>query len=327
MAKFLNEQGLQRALAGLWAKVQTAVNGKLNKTFVADAGRDGLVTALLAGAVSDRVNITAPLLNPANGTVNNTNGISIMGASATVAGVMTAAQLAQLNKATSDITNISLTPGPPGPQGLKGDKGDKGDTGATGMTGGIGPQGLKGDKGDKGDTGATGTAGGIGPQGLKGDKGDKGDTGATGSIGPQGLQGNPGATGATGFQGPQGNTGATGPAGAAGAKGVSFYGWSTAANLTNISSISGMAIGDYVVNNTTATRTMLGVSTGIGGVVRSTSATAGTAAGNIMGYTPPTTGPLANMTLTQVVAYLNNLCNGVQTPITLNVNTVRVVVP
>ena len=84
-----------------------------------------------------------------------------------------------------------------------------------------------------------------------------------------------------------------------------------------------MAVGDYVVNNTTATRTMLGVSTVIGGVVRSTSATAG----NIMGYTPPTTGPFANMTFMEVVAYLNELCNGVQKPITLNVNTVRVVVP
>ena len=160
-----------------------------------------------------------------------------------------------------------------------------------------------------------------GPPGDKGDKGDTGNTGATGS------------------QGPQGNTGATGAQGATGAKGVAFYGWSTAANLTNISSISGMAVGDFVVNTGTATRTMLGVSTVIGGVVRSTSATAGTAAGNIrgatgaqgpagdLGYTAPTTGPLAGMNLTQAIAYLNELCNGVQKPITLNVNTVRVVVP
>ena len=267
MAKFLNEQGLAHMLAGLWAKFQTALGGKLNKTFVADAGKDGLVTALLAGAASDRVNITAPLLNPATGTVNNTNGISIMGATVTVAGVMTAAQLSQLNAATADIANISLTPGPPGPQGLKG------------------------------------------------------DTGNTGATGPAGLQGNPGAAGS---QGPQGNAGATGAAGAAGAKGVSFYGWSTAASLTNISSISGMVIGDYVVNNTAATRTMLGVSTAIGGVVRSTSATAGTAAGNIMGYTPPTTGPLANMNLTDAIAYINQLFNGQHKDIILDVNSVRV---
>ena len=100
MEKYLNDAGLAHMLAGLWVKVQAAVNGKLNKTFVADAGRDGLVTALLAGAAADRVNISAPLLNPATGAVNNTNGISIMGASATVAGVMTAAQL---NAATADI--------------------------------------------------------------------------------------------------------------------------------------------------------------------------------------------------------------------------------
>ena len=46
-----------------------------------------------------------------------------------------------------------------------------------------------------------------------------------------------------------------------------------------------------------------------------------------MGYTPPITGPLANMTLTDAIGYLNELCNGAQKPITLNVNTVRVVVP
>jgi len=143
-----------------------------------------------------------------------------------------------------------------------------------------------------------------------------------------GPQGPPGQTGATG---PQGQTGATG---AAGAKGVAFYGWDTAASLTNISSISGMAVGDFVVNTGTATRTILGVSTDIGGVVKSTSATAGTAAGNIRGatgaagatgaqgpagpqgpagtanYTAPTTGPLANMTLTQAIAYLNNVIQG-----------------
>jgi hypothetical protein len=145
-----------------------------------------------------------------------------------------------------------------------------------------------------------------------------------GPPGPQGLKGDTGNTGATGSQGPQGNAGATGATGAAGAKGVSFYGWSTAANLTNISSISGMVIGDYVVNNTAATRTMLGVSTAIGGVVKSTSATAGTAAGNIMGYTPPTTGPLANMNLTDAIAYINQLLNGQHKDIVLDVNSVRV---
>jgi len=265
------------------------------------------------------------------------------------------------------LSAISLTPGPPGAKGDKGDTGATGATGAQGLHGNPGNTGATGPQGNTGNTGATGATGakgiafygwstaanltnissvsgmavgdfvvntGAATRTILGVSCEIGgvvqSTSATagtaaGSI--RGVAGATGQTGATGSQGPQGNPGATGATGAAGAKGTSFYGWSTAANLTNISSISGMVIGDYVVNNTTATRTILGVSTGIGGVVRSTSATAGTAAGNIMGYTPPTTGPFANMTLTEVVAYLNNLCNGVQTPITLNVNTVRVVVP
>jgi len=48
-----------------------------------------------------------------------------------------------------------------------------------------------------------------------------------------------------------------------------------------------MAVGDFVVNTGNATRTILGVSTDIGGVVRSTSATAATAAGNIRGVAGP----------------------------------------
>jgi hypothetical protein len=91
--------------------------------------------------------------------------------------------------------------------------------------------------------------------------------------------------GAQGVQGTQGATGATGAAGAQGVKGAGWYAWNTASNLTNISSISGMAIGDYVVNTGTATRTILGVSTVIGGIVRAASATTGTAVGNIRGAT------------------------------------------
>jgi len=205
MAKYLNETGLQRALAGLWARVNQA------------------------------------------------------------------------------LAVISLTPGPPGP------KGDKGDTGSTGATGPQGNPGAKGDKGDKGDTGNTGAAG------------------------------------------------------AAGAKGVAFYGWSTASNLTNISSISGMAVGDYVINTGTATRTILGLSTAVGGVVCSTSATAGTAAGNIQGpagpkgdtgntgatgpagpqgiqgpagsdanIAMPSSGKLAGMTPAQAFQYLSDWLNNVE---------------
>ena len=271
MAKYLNETGLQHALAGLWARVSQA------------------------------------------------------------------------------LSTISLTPGPPG---AKGDKGDKGDTGNTGATSSQGPQG---------NTGATGAAGAKGVAfygwntaanltnissisgmavgdfvvntgtatrtmlGLSTEIGGvvcaTSTTTGTAAGNIRGATGLTGATGATGSQGAQGNPGAQG---AAGAKGVSFYGWSTAANLTNISSITGMVVGDYVVNNTTATRTMLGVSTVIGGVVRSTSATAGAAAGNIMGYTPPTSGPLANMTLTDAIAYINQLLNGQHKDITLDVNVIKV---
>jgi hypothetical protein len=68
-----------------------------------------------------------------------------------------------------------------------------------------------------------------------------------------------------------------------GASGVGFWGWNTASSLTNISSVSGSKVGDYFVDTGTATRTILGVSAAIGDVVRSTSATAGSAAGNIRG--------------------------------------------
>ena len=147
-----------------------------------------------------------------------------------------------------------------------------------------------------------------------------------GPPGPQGDKGDPGISGPTGPAGSQGNPGATGSQGPAGANGIAFFGWNTASNLTNISSITGMAVGDYVVNTGTATRTMLGVSTVTGGVVRSTSATAGTAAGNIRGatgpagpaITMPTTGKLAGMTPEQAFQYLSDWLNGTQQ------NTVRI---
>ena len=73
--------------------------------------------------------------------------------------------------------------------------------------------------------------------------------------------------------------------------GTGFWGWNTASNLTNISSISGCKVGDYIVNTGTATRTMLGVSAAIGAVIKSTSATAGSAAGNIRGVAGATGEP------------------------------------
>jgi hypothetical protein len=74
-----------------------------------------------------------------------------------------------------------------------------------------------------------------------------------------------------------------GTAGAAGKAGMSFWAWSTAVNPTEITYITGANIGDYIVNTGAAARTILGVPTDIGGVVKITSPTAGTAAGNIRG--------------------------------------------
>jgi len=59
--------------------------------------------------------------------------------------------------------------------------------------------------------------------------------------------------------------------------------WAVTAATANISSVSGSKIGDYFINAGTATVTILGQSTTVGGVVKSTSATAGTASGNIRG--------------------------------------------
>jgi hypothetical protein len=101
--------------------------------------------------------------------------------------------------------------------------------------------------------------------------------------GEKGEDGEPGEPGKDGADGAQGDKGDLGPQGQKGDKGISLWAWNTASNLTNISSVSGSQVGDYFVNTGTATRTILGVSTAIGGVVKSTSATAGTATGNIRG--------------------------------------------
>jgi len=226
-------------------------------------------------------------------------------------------------------------------------------------TGNIrGPAGATGSTGSTGNTGATGAAGAAGAKGVAiygwntasnltnissitgmavGDFVVNTGTATRTILGVSTAVGGvvcstsaTAGTAAGSIRGATGETGNTGAAGAAGAKGIAFYGWSTASNLTNISSISGMAIGDYVVNTGTATRTMLGVSTVIGGIIRSTSATAGTASGNIrgaagdLGYTAPTSGPLSGMNLTQAIAYINQLLNGQHKDITLDVNTIKV---
>jgi len=71
--------------------------------------------------------------------------------------------------------------------------------------------------------------------------------------------------------------------GAKGEQGFSVFAWNTANNVTNISQVSGMAIGDLIVNTGAATRVILGVSTAIGGMVRAIATTAGVAAGSIRG--------------------------------------------
>jgi len=75
--------------------------------------------------------------------------------------------------------------------------------------------------------------------------------------------------------------GAAGSPGGTGPKGVALYAVTGA--LSNISGVSGAAIGDFFVNAGSAAVSILGVSAAIGDVVKSTSATAGTAAGNIRG--------------------------------------------
>lgn len=105
-----------------------------------------------------------------------------------------------------------------------------------------------------------------------------------------------GAVGAQGNIGPQGNVGNTG---ATGAKGVSFY--TIFADMANISAVAGSLIGDYFVNSDTMNHTILGNVTGPGGVIRATSATAGTPSGSVRGPVGPqgntgATGPAGTAT-------------------------------
>lgn len=84
------------------------------------------------------------------------------------------------------------------------------------------------------------------------------------------------------------NPGPPGATGRDGAPGTAFWALPSNANMTNISQIAGMKVGDYVINTWSSTRTILGVSTASGGIVKSTSATTGTASGNIRGATGAT---------------------------------------
>jgi hypothetical protein len=44
-------------------------------------------------------------------------------------------------------------------------------------------------------------------------------------------------------------------------------------------------------------------------------------------YSPPTSGPLAGMTLTQAMAYISQLLGGVHKDLTIDVNAIKVVIP
>lgn len=80
-----------------------------------------------------------------------------------------------------------------------------------------------------------------------------------------------------------------------GPRGFSIHSYGAAAPMANISAIPGMVIGDYAVNASTSPVTMLGVANvAIGGIVMSTSATTGTASGNIRGL-PGTAGSVATI--------------------------------
>lgn len=93
-----------------------------------------------------------------------------------------------------------------------------------------------------------------------------------------------------------GNTGSPGATGPAGPKGVSFYGTLNA--VSNISSISGSQVGDYIVNIYDGSSLLiLGQSVLPGQVVRITSATTGTIVGNIRGA-QGNTGATPNISVT-----------------------------
>lgn len=111
-----------------------------------------------------------------------------------------------------------------------------------------------------------------------------------GPQGPKGDKGDPGPAGPTGpagVQGPAGPQGSTGSTGPAGPTGAQ----------------------------------------GAQGAKGATGATGPQGPAGDLGYTAPATGPLAGMSLTQAVAYMNQLLGGQHKDITLDVNTIKVVVP
>jgi len=119
-----------------------------------------------------------------------------------------------------------------------------------------------------------------GTQGTPGTPGAVGQPGLPGEPGEAGEQGIPGIPGVPGEPGAAGEPGAVGPPGP---KGISLYSWST--DLENISAISGMQVGDYVVNSGVGVYTFLSADAAIGDIVLATSETTGVIVGNIRGAT------------------------------------------
>lgn len=109
------------------------------------------------------------------------------------------------------------------------------------------------------------------------------------------------------------NTGvqATGDTGAQGEQGISFY--TTSANVSNISSISGSRVDDYIINVGSGTLTILGVSASVGDVIKIIDATTGTKVGNIRGP-QGTTGSTGATGATPVITGAATVDNNVGTP-------------
>jgi|GEM_PF-3692409 len=102
----------------------------------------------------------------------------------------------------------------------------------------------------------------------------------------KGAAGAQGATGATGATGAKGDTGATGAQGETGAAGTLTFPVTAATSTAP----TGARVGDLILNAGTATLTIAGVSTAVGGLVKITtlSPLAGTASGNVRGATGAT---------------------------------------
>jgi hypothetical protein len=84
-----------------------------------------------------------------------------------------------------------------------------------------------------------------------------------------------------------------------GARGAQWFSRNLTTNMTNISAISGMLVGDSVVNTGAGTPTILGVANvAIGGIVRATSATAGVLDGNIRGVAGGSVQPMRSGSFT-----------------------------